>query len=522
MASVLIVEDDRVNAEEMAETMLAAGHDVVGVTSSGEQALTLAERTQPELALVDVKLHGSTDGITVAGNLQNRLDIAVVYVTGYSDQAMLRHATRNGGYGYVIKPIDPRTLEAACTLALSLRSRARSEREQKRAERLESLATLAAGIAHDFNNMLAIMHNCAGLAKQAAPENQRVQSLLGDLEHAGNRASALTAELVAFAKGGAPVRKPKVLREIVDSTVPLVLRGSAVLLRADIDEDTWPVLVDETQMSQVFANLALNARQAMIDQGTLAIHAYNRLIGETDPVLPKGRFVDVAVSDQGPGVPPENLERIFDPFFTTRESGTGLGLSSAYSIVKRHGGVLRAESIPGRGTTFHVILPAAAPGETSEAMHEPPEPSSAVGHQLPVQDGARILIMDDEPELRRVLALCLEELGYEVEQAENGEEAVSLYERAFHAGRRFDLAILDLTVRNGAGGVVALERLKHFDPEVTAVATSGYSDSPVLADHERHGFAGALAKPYRFAMLAHVLRRVSRKPVTRGAGAQPA
>ncbi|HEY3500829.1 MAG TPA: response regulator [Polyangiaceae bacterium] len=507
----MIVEDDRVNAEEMAETMMAAGYDVVGVTSSGEQALTLAERTQPELALVDVKLRGDTDGITVAGNLQSRLDVAVVYVTGYSDQAVLRRATRNGGYGYVLKPIDPRTLEAACTLALSLRSRARLEREQKRAERLESLATLAAGIAHDFNNMLAIMHNCAGLAKQAAPDNQRVQSLLGDLEHAGNRASTLTAELVAFAKGGEPIRKPRDLSEIIAATLPLVLHGSGVLLRSDVGRDIWPVLVDDTQMGQVFANLALNARQAMGDQGELSIRARNRLIPEGDPVLPRGRFVDVTVSDQGPGIAPENLERIFDPFFTTRDSGTGLGLSSAYSIVKRHGGVLRAESLPGRGTTFHVILPAASPAEASEPLHDLPETASVTENQPAEPDTGRILIMDDEPELRRVLALCLEELGYEVEQAENGEQAVSLYERAFHAGKRFDLAILDLTVRNGEGGVVALERLKRFDPEVTAVATSGYSDSPVLADHARHGFAGSLAKPYRFAMLSHVLRRVSRK-----------
>jgi signal transduction histidine kinase len=512
MASVLIVEDDRVNAEEMAETMLAAGHSVVGVTSSGEQALTLAERTQPDLALVDVKLRGSADGITVAGSLQNRLDVAVVYVTGYSDQALLRRATRNGAYGYVLKPIDPRTLEAACTLALSLQSRDRSARERKRAERLESLATLAAGIAHDFNNMLAIMHNCSGLAKQAAPDNARVQSLLSDLEHAGGRASALTAELVSFAKGGAPIRQSKPLRELLDSTIPLVLRGSAVALDLELDADVWPVLVDELQMSQVFANLALNARQAMDDSGTLRVRAENRRIDDGDAVLPRGRFVDVSVSDAGPGIPLENLEKIFDPFFTTRESGTGLGLSSAYSIVKRHGGALRADSSPGRGTTFHVILPAAPSVRPSDPQHDAPLPSSAPSQPAPSPDAGRVLIMDDEPELRRVLALCLEELGYEVEQAENGAEAVDCYERAYHSGRRFDLAILDLTVRKGDGGVATLERLKRFDPAVTAVATSGYSDSPVLANHEQHGFAAALAKPYRFAMLAHVLRRVTPRP----------
>jgi signal transduction histidine kinase len=498
MASVLIVEDDRVNAEEMAETMVAAGHNVVGVTSSGEQAVTLAEKTQPDLALIDVKLPGKTDGIDVAGTLQDRLDVAVVYVTGYSDQALLHRATSNAAYGYVLKPIDRRTLEAACTLALSLRRRERSAREQKRVERLESLATLAAGIAHDFNNMLAIMHNCAGLARRAAPDNQRVQALLTDLENAGHRANALTAELMAFAKGDATIRESRDIGELVRSSIPLVLRESAVTLHVNVGADTWPALVDEMQMSRVLSNLALNARQAMEDRGELRVDAKNREIEEGDPVLPKGRFVDISIADQGPGIPLENLERIFDPFFTTREGGTGLGLASAYSIVKRHGGVLRAESTLGRGSTFHVILPAAPGPAAVEPAHEEPGASSG-----------RVLIMDDEEDLRRVLALCLEELGYKVEQADEGEAALKLYERAYHTGRRFDLVILDLTVKSGEGGLATLTRLKRFDPSVNAIATSGYCDSPVLADYQRHGFAGALAKPYRFAMLAQLLRKVT-------------
>jgi two-component system, cell cycle sensor histidine kinase and response regulator CckA len=510
MASVLIVEDDRVNAMEMAETMEAAGHEIVGVTSSGDQALTLAEKTQPELALVDVKLNGATDGIAVASSLQDRLDVAVVYVTGYSDQAVLKRAIRDAAYGYVLKPFDARTLEAACTLALSLRNRDRGERERKRAERLDSLATLAAGIAHDFNNMLAIMHNCAALAKQAAPENLRVQSLLNDLEHAGNRASALTAELVSFAKGGDPIRRPKDLIDLVNATLPLALRGSAVALHVDIAEDVWRVSIDDMQMSQVFTNLALNARQAMNDNGKLHVRARNRLIGEGDPILPKGRFVDVSITDHGPGINGEHLEKIFDPFFTTRDNGTGLGLSSAYSIAKRHGGALRAESVVGRGTTFHVLIPAAAPDAKVPTIPPPVEPSPA-SQGLPAPDAGRVLIMDDEPDLRRVLALCLEELGYEVEQTADGQAACAAYDQALRDGRRFDLAILDLTIRGGDGGVATLERLRELDPAVTAIATSGYSDSPVLSDHERHGFAGGLAKPYRFAMLAQVLRKASGK-----------
>lgn len=497
MASVLIVEDDRIHAEEMAETMRAAGHSVVGITVSGDQALSLAERSQPDLALVDVKLRGHTDGITLADSLQDRLGVAVVYVTGYADQAMLDRVARVPAYGYVLKPVDRRTLEAACSMALALQQRDRADRERRRAERLEALAALAAGMAHDFNNMLAIMQNCAALAKQAAPENQRVQDLLDDLEQAGDRAAALTSQLVSFAKGGEPVRKEQALGSMIEQSLRDGLRGSATRDRLDIAPDLCPVPVDETQIQQVFGNLVQHARRSMKDAGELEVRARNREVKAGDPLLPPGRFVEVNFHDQGPAIASPDLDRIFDPFFANKGDGDGLGLASAYSMVTRHGGTLRCESTPGKGTTFHVLLPV-APSDEKRRTKEQAE-----------QRLGRVLVMDDEPELRKVLSMCLEELGYEVAQAANGGEAVSTYEGAFHAGRRFDLVILDLTVRGGEGGLAALQRLRALDPQVVAIATSGYSDSAVLANHERHGFASALPKPYRFGTLVQVLRQVS-------------
>lgn len=497
MASVLIVEDDRIHAEEMAETMRAAGHSVVGITVSGDQALSLAERSQPDLALVDVKLRGHTDGITLADSLQDRLGVAVVYVTGYADQAMLDRVTRVPAYGYVLKPVDRRTLEAACSMALARQQRDRADRERRRAERLEALATLAAGMAHDFNNMLAIMQNCAALAKQAAPENQRVQDLLDDLEQAGDRAAALTSQLVSFAKGGEPVRKEQALGSIIEHSLRDGLRGSATRDRMDLAADLWAVPVDGPQIQLVFGNLVQHARCSMKNSGELTVCARNREVNAGDRLLPPGRFVEVTFHHQGPTVASPDLERIFDPFFATKADDNGLGLASAYAIVTRHGGMLRCESLPEKGTTFHVLLPV-APSDAKRATTE------RVEKRL-----GRVLVMDDEPELRRVLSMCLEELGYEVAQAANGGEAVSAYEAEFHAGRRFDLVILDLTVRGGEGGLAALQRLRALDPKVVAIATSGYSDSAVLANHERHGFASALPKPYRFGTLVQVLRQVS-------------
>jgi CheY-like chemotaxis protein len=499
MASVLIVEDDRIHAEEMAETMRAAGHSVVGITVSGDQALSLAERSQPDLALVDVKLRGHTDGITLADSLQGRLGVAVVYVTGYADQAMLDRVTRVPAYGYVLKPVDRRTLEAACSMALARQQRDRADRERRRAERLEALATLAAGMAHDFNNMLAIMQNCAALAKQAAPENQRVQDLLDDLEQAGDRAAALTNQLVSFAKGGEPVRKEQTLGSIIEHSLREGLRGSATRDRMDLPPDLWAVPVDGPQIQLVFGNLVQHARCSMNNAGELSVSARNREVAAGDRLLPPGRFVEVTFHYQGPTVASLDLERIFDPFFATKTDDNGLGLASAYAIVSRHGGMLRCESLPEKGTSFQVFLPV-APAEKRDTTE-----------RLEKRLG-RVLVMDDEPELRRVLSMCLEELGYEVAQTASGGEAVSAYEAAFHAGRRFDLVILDLTVRGGEGGLAALQRLRALDPKVVAIATSGYSDSDVIANHERHGFASALPKPYRFGTLVQVLRQVSPPP----------
>jgi nitrogen-specific signal transduction histidine kinase/CheY-like chemotaxis protein len=378
-----------------------------------------------------------------------------------------------------------------------------AERERLRAQRLESLATLAAGIAHDFNNSLAIMLNCASLARGAAGNQPLTDELLDDLGKAGARASALTAQLTSFAKGGAPARQRVELGPLVENTVRLALRGSATYPRFDFGSELLPVLADETQLSQVFTNLTVNARDAMRGEGSIDVRARNVRVQEGDSLLRPGPFVEIAFRDEGPGIDPGQADRIFDPFFTTKTSGTGLGLASSYSIVSRHGGALRVDSTPGQGATFLVMLP---------AVQEERVPASAQAPRSsrPPPSG-RVLVMDDEPVLRKILSLCLTDVGYRVEQAADGARALAEFDRARREGDPFDAVILDLTVRGGMGGLDTLERLRSIDPGVRAIASSGYSDSPVLSDHQRYGFAGALAKPFHFTMLVNLLRQVLSK-----------
>jgi PAS domain S-box-containing protein len=622
LANILIVEDERVSAEEIAALVRGTGHSVVGISLSGEAALEDAETLHPDLALVDVKLRGGLDGIMLAERLQNHLDVAAIYVTGHSEDSILKRATQTAAYGYVLKPVDGRTLQASIEMALARRRRDRglrshgqwlsnllrnigvavlatdeegalryanplattltgyregqplatelvlrdengreffpvkealgraacvdfpsgstlvrkdaeplpvegsaaplyaaaerphgvvvalydgterrnAERERLRAQRLGSLSTLAAGIAHDFNNSLAIMLNCASLVRQTAGSSELLDGLLDDLVHAGERASALTAQLAAFAKGGAPARRRVELAPLLERIVVLALRGSSTAVRFDFEQPLRPVLADDTQLAQVFTNLTINARDAMRGGGTVYVRARNHFVRPGDSVLSSGPFVEVSIRDEGPGIDAANIDRIFDPFFTTKPTGSGLGLASSYSIASRHGGALRVESSTGNGATFFVLLPA-----VHEDLPATPRKRSS---PPPAHHTGRILVMDDESALRRILALCLSDVGYRVEQAPDGAKAVDEFEKARRSGDPFDAVILDLTVRGGMGGLDALERMKAVDPGVRAIAASGYSDSPVLGDFERYGFAGALAKPFHFTMLVNLLRKV--------------
>ena len=222
----------------------------------------------------------------------------------------------------------------------------------------------------------------------------------------------------------------------------------------------------------------------------------NRTITADEGIsLPAGRYVQVWFTDQGVGIPWENLSKVFDPFFTTRPGASGLGLATAYSIVKRHDGLITVESEPGRGTTFRLTLPASG---------KSPPVQEATTSSL-VRGQGRILVMDDEPIVREVLGEMLTRLGYEVDYAQDGAEAVKIYRVAKKFDQPFDLLIMDLTVAGGMGGLEALQKLREFDPGVRAIASSGYSSDPVMSDYQAHGFVGVMAKPYTLEELSRAL-----------------
>ena len=414
----------------------------------------------------------------------------------------IEYARPSGGRVVLEISAVPIRDDAGCVLAAVARVADVSARKQVEAERiksskLESVGLLAAGIAHDFNNILTAILGNVSLAKLLLP-SEGAADVLTQAEQAAVRARDLTQQLLTFSKGGAPIRKAGSMARFLQDSVSFALRGSNARLALDIAPDLWPAVFDAGQMSQVFNNLLINAVQAMPNGGTIAIAAANVVLAANNPQgLAAGRYVRVRVTDEGAGIPSEHLTRVFDPYFTTKKTGSGLGLATAYSIMRRHDGYIGACNAS-VGACFEVLLPAAANAELS---------AGAARACLHCGEG-RILLMDDEAPVRAVGGGLLGRLGYEVTSASNGEEALRLCTQAQAAGTPFDLVILDLTVPGAMGGRECLERLRHLDPNVKAIVSSGYSTDPVMADHAAHGFQGVIAKPYELRDLSDTVCRV--------------
>jgi PAS domain S-box-containing protein len=373
------------------------------------------------------------------------------------------------------------------------------EDELRKTQKLESLGTLAGGIAHDYNNILTAILANISLAKMHTQRGDKVSDRLDKMEKAAIMASRLTQQLLTFSRGGAPVKELISLGELIKDSATFALGGTNVRCEFEIQPGLWPVSADVGQISQVINNIIINAQQAMPSGGSVRVSSRNVTITEQDPLpIRRGRYLLLSIADEGVGISPKNLDKIFDPFFTTKEKGSGLGLSTSYSIVKNHDGHIIVQSKEGLGTTFHIYLPA-SDGSQVERAADPGKPRSGRG---------KILVMDDEAGVRDVVSMMLGTLGYETETATEGHGAIELFEKAARAGRPFDLIIMDLTIKGGMGGQEALKRLLRIDPSVRAVVSSGYSNDPIMADFRGHGFVGVLAKPYKITTLSELLDRI--------------
>ena len=287
--------------------------------------------------------------------------------------------------------------------------------------------------------------------------------MIGTIEKACLYATDLTRQLLTFSKGSTLNRRLESLADVVREGVEFALHGSSMRCCFDLPGDLSPVEIDRNQIHQVINNLVINAVQATAHGGILHVEARNVAVDREHPVatLPPGKYVRLSLRDNGSGIAPEHLARIFDPYFTTKSAGSGLGLATSYSIIKKHDGLIQVESELGRGTTFLIYLPA---GGRSALAANAANDAQARAHTA-ARTGGRVLFMDDESVLQELVGAMLEHLGYDVACAAHGEEALEHYARAQADGQPFAAVIVDLTVPGGMGGHETVRRLREMDPD---------------------------------------------------------
>lgn len=382
------------------------------------------------------------------------------------------------------------------------------EQEQIKASKAESIRLLAGGVAHDFNNILTAICGNLGLISQHSFLPPESRELLNRAEGACERARSLAEQLATFSRHGELATGLRDLGALLKKSVHFALYAGKAKPEFYLPGDLWPVYCDASQLSQVVANLALNADEAMSERdggGKLQIACTNVSVAEgTRLPLRPGDYVRVSFKDEGPGIPPEDIFRIFDPYFSTRSELTGLGLATASTIIRNHRGYLRAESVPGDGALFEFFLPALSDPAMLDVARDEDGESDDISR-------TRVLFMDDEEEIRDVVDKVLSRYGFQVYCAADGREAIDVYEKSREFGEPFNVLLFDLDVRGGLGGREAIQHLRKKHPHIKALVTSGYSDDKILENHREAGFSGVISKPFRIDRLVAAVTELAKK-----------
>jgi len=376
-----------------------------------------------------------------------------------------------------------------------------TESELRKRRELENIGVLAGGLAHDFNNILTGLFGNIALAKTKMAASDPGFSYLEKAEKSMDRATRITGQLVTFAKGGEPIKKQLDLKGLIEKATLFELADSQVNPVFEFPDEQLIAFADQGQLHQLIANLASNAIQAMPDGGDLVIRIERVLLLNDQVIgLTAGNYFKIIVQDAGTGINENDQERVFDPYFTTKENGIGLGLTTCYSIIKKHSGTITVSSEVDKGTSISIYIPDTEAAEAQEPQH--------VIEQTERSEGKNILVMDDDEMIVTLVTSILELHDYNVKAAADGEQALAEYQQSMNEGNSFDAVIIDLTIPGGMGGKEAVAELLKIDRNAKCIVSSGYADDPIMANYSEYGFSGVVSKPFAVNELVEMLEQV--------------
>ncbi|NEU95879.1 PAS domain S-box protein [Bradyrhizobium sp. UFLA 03-164] len=429
---------------------------------------------------------------TAAGGMGMRYETASVHRDGHRFHVEVSLNALRRGDGYIIN-----------SFVRDVTQRRVAEEQLIQAQKTESLGRLTGGIAHDFNNMLTVITGTVEILADGVKDNPQLAAIAKLISDAADRGAQLTSSLLAFARKQPLQPAETDVNDLIGEVVRLLSQtlGSQTEIRTELNRGAWLAFVDRSQLGAALVNLAINARDAMPEGGTLTFATRNIQLGIPEAVAHgverAGDHLVIEVTDTGTGISPSDLKKIFDPFFSTKEvgQGTGLGLSMVFGFVKQSGGGIEVRSEQGRGTIFRIYLPK-ADGTAQRAADE---------DDLPVRGGNEtILCVEDDPTIRDYVTGQLESLGYTVLAAANADAALEIVSR----GTAFDLLFTDIVMPGSMNGRQLADTLMAGRPALRVLFTSGYSDGVLPAQQGRGGHGiPLLTKPYRRSELARILRR---------------
>lgn len=496
-AKIMIVEDNTTVAKDLCDCLESLGYVVTSIEASGEESIEKADAERPDAVLMDIYLRDKMDGIETAGQIHERFNIPVIFLSAYGDRELLQRAKHVGSFGYLIKPFEERELYATLEMVLY---KAKANKAMLAASRMEATATLAGGIAHDYNNLMFVVLGNAELVRESLAQDDPNTKLLKQIETAAQQASELAQRLLAYARGGAYRVEKLNLNDVVHKALQEQSQNipRQINITCNTSSDLWPIKADQPQIEMILASLCANAVEAIKGEGNIQIATRNISIDDAfskkHKGLKPGDYVALIVEDTGCGMNDVVCKKAFEPFFTTKFQGRGLGLAAVYGIVKNHGGYFMIESKEKEGATCAIYFPA-----VEIKAKQAPVPSTAKP-----EGKETVLVVDDEEQIRMLISAILKRYGYQVLTASGGQAAVDLareYKGEIH------LALLDMGMPI-MDGPATFPLLRKARPKMKILIFSGYEQDVTTQSLLDAGACGCLKKPVLAKTLSEKVREV--------------